>query len=98
MVKTEVERYSGVDTADVPSAAWGWSKITYRTWYALGGFIIVFLLGMMHGNHIGHVENWFLIAFAAIVGSRSSATRSAPPRLVLHSARRRLAVHRLLIA
>ena len=33
----------------------------------LGGFIIVFLLGMMHGNHIGHVENWFLIAFAAIV-------------------------------
>ena len=67
MVKTELERYSGVDTADVPSAEWGWSKITYRTWYVLGGFIIVFLLGMMHGNHIGHVENWFLIAFAAIV-------------------------------
>jgi hypothetical protein len=67
MVKTEVERYSEVDTADVPSAAWGWSKITYRTWYALGGFVIVFLLGMMHGNHIGHVEDWFLAAFAAIV-------------------------------
>jgi len=67
MVNTEVERYSEVDTADVPSAAWGWSKITYRTWYALGGFIIVFLLGMTHGNHIGHVENWFLLAFAAIV-------------------------------
>lgn len=28
MVNTEVERYSEVDTADVPSAAWGWSKIT----------------------------------------------------------------------
>ena len=67
MVKTEVERYSEVDTADVPSAAWGWSKITYRTWHALGGFVIVFLLGMMHGNHIGHVEDWFLAAFAAIV-------------------------------
>jgi len=67
MVKTEVERYSEVDPADVPSAGWGWSKITYRTWYALGGFIIVFLLGMTHGNHIGHVENWFLLAFAAIV-------------------------------
>jgi hypothetical protein len=22
---------------------------------------------MMHGNHVGHVENWFLIGFAAIV-------------------------------
>jgi purine-cytosine permease-like protein len=53
--------------AVLTAAAWGWSKITYRTWYALGGFIVVFLLGMMHGNHIGHVENWFLLAFAAIV-------------------------------
>lgn len=67
MANTEVERYSGVDTADVPSAAWGWSKITPRTWYALGIFIVVFLLGMMHGNHVGHVENWFLMGFAAIV-------------------------------
>ena len=67
MVKTEVERYSEVDPADVPSADWGWSKITPRTWYALGIFIVVFLLGMMHGNHVGHVENWFLIGFAAIV-------------------------------
>ncbi len=65
MVSTEIERY-GVDPAQVPSAAWGWSKITYRTWYALGIFIVVFLLGMMHGNHIGHVENWFLLAFAAL--------------------------------
>jgi hypothetical protein len=64
MANTEVERYSEVDTADVPSADWGWSKITYRTWYALGIFIIVFLLGMMHGNHVGHVENWFLGLFA----------------------------------
>lgn len=67
MVNTEVERYSEVDPADVPSAAWGWSKITYRTWYALGIFIILFLLGMLRGNHVGHVEDWFLIAFAAIV-------------------------------
>ncbi len=67
MVNTEVERYSDVDPTQVPSAAWGWSKITYRTWYALGIFIIVFLLGMLRGNHVGHVEDWFLIAFAAIV-------------------------------
>ena len=66
MANTEVERYSEVDPAEVPSATWGWSKITHRTWYALGIFNIVFLLGMLRGNHIGHVEDWFLIAFAAL--------------------------------
>ena len=39
------------------SAAWGWSKINHRTWYAVGIFIIVFLLGMLRGNHVGHVED-----------------------------------------
>lgn len=69
MVNTEVERYSEVDPADVPSAAWGWTKITHRTWYGLGIFIILFLLGMLHGNHVGHVEDWFLLAFALIVAA-----------------------------
>ena len=36
MVNTEVERYSEVDPAEVPSAAWGWSKLSPRTWYAAG--------------------------------------------------------------
>lgn len=67
MANTEVERYNDVDTADVPSAAWGWSKITRRTWYALGIFVILFLLGMLRGNHVGHVEDWFLISFAGLV-------------------------------
>ena len=69
MVNTEVERYSEVDPADVPSAAWGWSRITYRTWYALGIFVILFLVGMLRGNHVGHVEDWFLIAFAVLVAA-----------------------------
>ena len=67
MANTEVERYTEVDTADVPSAAWGWSKINHRAWYGLGIFIIIFLLGMLRGNHIGHVEDWFLIATAGLV-------------------------------
>lgn len=67
MANTEVERYNDVDTADVPSAEWGWSKITRRTWYSLGIFVIVFLLGMMHGNHVGHVEDLWLIGFAVLV-------------------------------
>lgn len=67
MANTAVERYNDVDTAEVPSAAWGWSKLTPRTWYAVGIFIILFLLGMLHGNHIGHVEDYVLGGFAAFV-------------------------------
>ena len=67
MANTEVERYNDVDIADVPSAEWGWSKINRKTWYGLGIFIIVFLLGMLHGNHVGHVEDLWLIGFAALV-------------------------------
>ena len=67
MVNTEVERYSEVDPAEVPSAAWGWSKITPRTWYAGGIFIILFLLAMLHGNHVGHVEDLWLIGMALFV-------------------------------
>ncbi|MGB3484348.1 MAG: DUF2631 domain-containing protein [Mycobacterium sp.] len=64
MVSTEVERYNDVDPADVPSAQWGWSKINHRTWHIWGFLGIVFLLLMMHGNHQGHVEDYFLIGFA----------------------------------
>jgi hypothetical protein len=66
VASTEVERYTEVDTADVPSAEWGWSKINYRTWYIAGLGVIGFLLLMLRGNHVGHVENWFLISFAAL--------------------------------
>ncbi|HWY01258.1 MAG TPA: DUF2631 domain-containing protein [Mycobacterium sp.] len=66
MAGTEVEHYNGVDVAEVPSAAWGWSRINTRTWQAVGVFAFVFLLAMLRGNHVGHVENWFLIGFAAL--------------------------------
>lgn len=66
MVSTEVERYTGVDPADVPSAEWGWSKQNPRTWHIVGLFIVGFLLLMLKGNHVGRVEDWFLIAFAAL--------------------------------
>ncbi|MEZ0364616.1 DUF2631 domain-containing protein [Mycobacterium sp. pUA109] len=66
MVSTEVERHTGVDTADVPSAEWGWSKINHRTWHFVGLGIVGFLLLMLRGNHVGHIEDWFLISFAAL--------------------------------
>ena len=66
MAGTEVEHYNGVDVAEVPSAAWGWSRINRRTWYATGVFAFIFLLAMLRGNHVGHVEDVYLIIFAAL--------------------------------
>ena len=67
VASTEVEHFTGVDTVEVPSAAWGWSRINHRTWHITGLVIFVFLLAMLRGNHVGHIENWFLIGFAAVV-------------------------------
>lgn len=67
MASSEVERYPEVDPADVPSAEWGWSRISRRTWYAVGIFIVVFLVGMLRGNHKGHVEDIWLIGFALFI-------------------------------
>ena len=66
MASTEVERAGGVDVADVPSATWGWSKINYRTWHFVGILIVFFLFMMLDGNHVGHVENLWLIGFALL--------------------------------
>lgn len=65
MAGTEVERHAGVDPAEVPSAAWGWSEINHRTWHIVGLGIVGFLLLMLKGNHVGHVENIYLYVFAA---------------------------------
>jgi hypothetical protein len=67
VVGTEVQRHGGVDTADVPSAQWGWSRINHRGWRFTGVGIVVFLLLMLRGNHVGRIEDWFLIGFAALV-------------------------------
>ncbi|PZP06029.1 MAG: DUF2631 domain-containing protein [Sphingomonas hengshuiensis] len=66
MASTEVEPFAGVDEAEVPSAQWGWSRINHRTWHITGLFAVIFLLAMLRGNHVGHVEDWFLIGFAAL--------------------------------
>ena len=66
MASTEVEPFTGVDEAEVPSAQWGWSRINYRTWYIVGFFSVGLLLAMLRGNHVGHVEDIFVIVFAAL--------------------------------
>jgi hypothetical protein len=67
VANTEVERHTGVDVEDVPSAEWGWSKENHRL-IRIGGLLAAgFMLLMLRGNHVGHVEDWFLIAFAALI-------------------------------
>jgi hypothetical protein len=64
VANTEVERQTGVDVEDVPSANWGWSKQNHRA-IQIGGILsAIFILCMLRGNHVGHVEDIFLIVFA----------------------------------
>ncbi len=67
MANTEVERHTGVDVEDVPSAKWGWSKENPTVIHIGGVLSAAFLLVLMRGNHVGHVEDWFLIGFAALI-------------------------------
>ncbi|MBB2990048.1 hypothetical protein FHR72_001516 [Mycolicibacterium iranicum] len=67
MASTEVERRTGVDIEEVPSAEWGWSTGSLRG-FQIGGLLAgAFLLLMIHGNHTGRVEDIFLVAFALFV-------------------------------
>jgi len=67
VVSTELDKTDGVDVEDVPSAAWGWSRENHR-WIQIGGIVsALFILAMLKGNHVGHVEDIFLIAFAIVI-------------------------------
>jgi hypothetical protein len=67
VANTEVERRTDVDVEDVPSAEWGWSKENIRLIHIGGLLAAGFLLAMLWGNHVGHVEDFFLIGFAALI-------------------------------
>ncbi len=67
MATTEVERHTGVDVEDVPSAEWGWSHLNHRLVQGGGVLGIIFLLAMLRGNHVGRVEDAFLIGFAIVI-------------------------------
>ena len=70
MATTEVERHTGrdvPDVEDVPSAEWGWSKENHRLIHIGGLLSAIFLLAMLRGNHVGKVEDIFLIGFALLI-------------------------------
>lgn len=67
MVSSELDTTNGVDVEDVPSAAWGWSKENHKL-IQIGGILsALFMLAMLRGNHVGHVEDIFLVAFAIVI-------------------------------
>ncbi len=68
MVSTELDTTDGVDVEDVPSAEWGWSKENHKL-IQIGGIARppLFLLAMLRGNHVGQVEDIFLIGFAVVI-------------------------------
>ena len=67
MVSTELDKTDGVDVEDVPSAAWGWSKENHKL-IQIGGIVsALFMLAMLRGNHVGRIEDIFVIGFAVVV-------------------------------
>ncbi|MBF6217904.1 DUF2631 domain-containing protein [Nocardia gipuzkoensis] len=73
MAATELEHadtervVTRVDPAEVPSAAWGWSGESRRTFRIAGWIVALILLAMLIGNHSGKVEDIFLVGFAALI-------------------------------
>ena len=59
--------FDGISTDDVPSAGFGWSRIS-RSGVQIAGWIsVLFLLAYNFGNHKGHVETIWLIALAVVI-------------------------------
>ena len=59
--------YDGVSTEDVPSAGFGWSRIS-RSGVQIAGWIsVIFMIGFNFGNHKGHVETVWLVALTVLL-------------------------------
>ena len=59
--------FDGVSTDDVPSAGFGWSRIS-RSGVQIAGWIsVLFLLAYNFGNHKGHVETVWLFVLAILI-------------------------------
>ncbi len=69
----------GVDVAEVPSANWGWSKINHRNWHVYGILMIGLLVAFLRGNHVGHVEDLWVIGFALLGRLLPGARLVGPP-------------------
>ncbi|MFC9896129.1 DUF2631 domain-containing protein [Nocardia sp. NPDC127579] len=84
---TERRVATQVDTAEVPSAAWGWSGESPRTFRIAGVVVALILLGMLFegpqgsSSGSGNVGYIFLIGFAALLAGiliRDALLRNKP--------------------
>ncbi len=60
---------TNVDTAEVPSAEWGWSGEAPRLFRVLGWISIVALLLYTIGNHEGKTEDVWLVGLAVFIAA-----------------------------
>ncbi|OZG26762.1 hypothetical protein BH683_022955 [Williamsia sp. 1138] len=65
MASTEVEYKP--EPAEAPSARFGWHGEGMKTYKIAAWVSVVALLGMVIGNHEGHVEDLYLVGFAALI-------------------------------
>lgn len=56
----------GISSLDEPSVEWGWHQHSSKVGWVVGGFFVLFLLAMLIGNHVGNVENLWLLGIAAV--------------------------------
>ncbi|MFN3339438.1 MAG: DUF2631 domain-containing protein [Dietzia sp.] len=59
----------GISSLDEPSVEWGWHKHSRKVGLVAGGFFVLFLLAMMFGNHVGNVENLWVVAIALFMAT-----------------------------
>src|SRR5699024_8967136 len=52
---------NGIGGVDGPSVTWGWLQHSGKGGVAVGGFFVLFPRGMVVGNHLGHVEDIWLV-------------------------------------
>lgn len=53
--------------AEVPSAAWGWSGEAPRAFRVAGWIVALMLLVQLIGNHVGKVEDLWLVGLALVL-------------------------------
>ncbi|MDO5731351.1 DUF2631 domain-containing protein [Corynebacterium sphenisci] len=61
------EFYNGVSTLDEPSAKWGWHDLGKGAMQKAGWVSVLFIFGMLIGNHHGHVEDLWLIGIGVVL-------------------------------
>lgn len=57
----------GISSVDEPSVEWGWHQHSTKVGLIAGSFFVLFLLAMLFGNHIGRVEDIYLVSIAAFL-------------------------------